>query len=84
MSLISCKPYCNWCENRCQAADGTKDYQLYICACGEELHKLHPDKIHWDEKEKMGFVREKQRCPDKRFFKPIYTLEQVREHNHHK
>lgn len=83
MALISRKPYCNWCENRGQAW-GPHNYQLYPCSCGEEIAKLHPGKIRWDKNEKMGLVKEKQRCPDKRFFKPIYTLEQVRQYNHHK
>lgn len=81
--LYSRKPYCQNCQNR-GSADGTHDYHLYPCSCAEEIAKEHPDKIYWDEKDKMGYVTEKQRCPDKRFFKPIYTIEQLKEHNNHK
>lgn len=81
--LISRKPYCNNCIHR-GSAWGPYDYQLYPCECGEEIYKLHPDKIHWKESEKMGFVREKQRCPAKQFFEPIYTKEQQCKYNNHK
>lgn len=82
--LISRKPYCNNCKNRGQAW-GPFDYCLYTCSCGEEIYKLHPDKIITKKSEPgIYFVTEKQRCPDKRFFKPLYTKEQQLEHNHHK
>ncbi len=76
--LISRKPYCNNCKRR-GLADGTTDYHLYPCDC-EELAKKYPERTRYG----LFYVTEKMRCPDKRFFDPIYTLEQVREHNHHK
>jgi hypothetical protein len=76
--LISRKPYCNNCNNR-GPADATTDYHLYPCGC-EELAKKYPERTRYG----LFYVTEKMRCPDKRFFDPIYTLEQVREHNHHK
>lgn len=77
--LISRKPYCNWCKHRCSEAYGPSDYQLYICEV-EEFTKRFPEHVY----DGFFMVKEKQRCPDKRFFDPIYTIEQVREHNHHK
>lgn len=77
--LISRKPYCNWCENRCSEAYGPSDYQLYICDV-EEFAKRFPERV----KDGFFMVKEKMRCPDKKYFKPIYTIEQVRKHNNHK
>lgn len=82
--LISRKPFCNNCKNR-GTAWGPSDYNLYPCSCGAEIHKLHPNKIIVKESEPgMYFVGERQRCPDKRFFVPIYTKEQQLQYNHHK
>ena len=78
MSLISCKPHCNWCQNR-SSAYGPSDYRLYICGV-EEFAKRYPDQC----RDGMFMVTEKMRCPDKRFFKPIYTREEVAKHNNHK
>ena len=76
--LISRKPHCNWCDNR-RSADPRADYQLYPCAC-KELAMKFPDRCI----DGCFMVKEKMRCPDKRYFKPLYTIEQVREHNNHK
>lgn len=82
--LISRKPYCNNCKHRGDAW-GIFDYRWYACECGEEIHKLHPDKIKEFKSEPgIYFVSEKQRCPDKRFFDPIYTKEQQCKYNNHK
>lgn len=78
MGLISCKPHCNWCQNR-GSAYAPCDYRRYPCAVKEFVERF-PDKCH----DGMFMVTEKMRCPDKRFFKPIYTREQVAEHNNHK
>lgn len=77
--LISRKPYCNWCQNRGHSPFGEYDYKLYSCSC-EELAKLYPERV----KDGIFMVTEKMRCPNKNFFKPLYTLEQVKQHNNHK
>ena len=76
--LLSRKPHCNWCERR-GSADGRTDYELYPCSC-PELAARFPDKCL----DGCFMVKEKMRCPDKRYFKPLYTMEQVKVHNHHK
>ena len=82
--LISRKPYCHNCQHR-GSAWGPSDYSIYPCECGEEIYKLHPDKIINRQSEYgLYFVREKQRCPAKQFFEPIYTKEQQCKHNNHK
>ena len=76
--LISRKPYCNFCKLR-GSADSRTDYHLYPCAC-KELAKKFPDKCI----DGIFMVTEKMRCPDKRFFAPIYSIEDIKKHNNHK
>jgi hypothetical protein len=52
---------------------------LYVCGV-EEFAKRFPDQC----RDGMFMVTEKMRCPDKRFFKAIYTREEVAKHNGHK
>lgn len=79
MALISRKPYCNNCLNRGKALAYT-DYRLYPC-CVNELAEKFPDKVL---KSGIFAVTEKMRCPDKAFFKPIYSKEEQRKYNNHK
>ena len=76
--LISRKPHCNWCKNR-GTAWSAHDYHLYAC-CVEEFAKRFPNRCD----DGIFMVTEKMRCPDKKYFVPIYTIEQVRQHNNHK
>ena len=79
--LISRKPYCNNCQNR-GSAYGPTDYTWYPCSKGEEIDKVRPGIMH--KCDGLFMVGEKWRCPDKRFFNPIYTKEQQLKYNNHK
>lgn len=79
--LISRKPYCKNCKNR-GSAYGPSDYVWYLCSKGKEIDDVRPGIMH--KCDGLYMTGENWRCPDKRFFDPIYTKEQQLKHNNHK
>ena len=77
--LIGRKPFCKNCDRHLAI---NQDYETYCCGAAWLSAK---DNGHPDEPDKRFMhLKKNSRCPDKKYFRPIYTIEQVREHNHHK
>lgn len=77
--LIGRKPFCKNCSRK---LDINCDYRSYSCGAAwvAAQDAGHPD----EPDDRFTHLKKNSRCPDKKYFIPAYTLEQVRKHNHHK